>query len=385
VSSTLSPVVIRFGRLGDTVLLQPVLRKLRLRYGSPCRLLSLGPWSSKLYADQPDVLQVISFSKQSGSLWFNPQRLRAAWALRDLRESPFYICEPDVRAQTKVTPMLKLAGIPAEHCTFIESMPMRSDEHWVDWLLRFGDETPMAFRATHSAEKVDVFAAPTFLASMAERDDLKAWLRLQGLQRKPLVLLQPANKRTMRWNGVRASEDDPKSWPTEHWAALAQAINRYLPGAQIVLCGSSAEAAYLRCIKAASSHAAITVAAGDLPLGRLRALLEIAHSMISVDTGPAHLAAATGCPLVVLFGACSPLTWAPRSATGSAVSVLGGLPTIRRVDELNLAQVLAAWRSVSENGARQDRIPQDIAESTTDARENSIRSTHSQIYDGGLS
>ncbi|MEW5297215.1 MAG: hypothetical protein WDW36_000439 [Sanguina aurantia] len=39
-----------------------------------------------------------------------------------------------------------------------------------------------------------------------------------------------------------------------------------------------------------------------LPLGRLKALLEIAHSMISVDTGPAHLAAAMGCPLVVLFG-----------------------------------------------------------------------------------
>ena len=80
-----------------------------------------------------------------------------------------------------------------------------------------------------------------------------------------------------------------------------------------------------------------------LPLGFLKALLETAHSMISVDTGPAHLAAALGCPLVVLFGGRSPRMWAPRSGRRSAVSVIGGLPGVERVDEIEVEQVAQAW------------------------------------------
>ena len=43
------------------------------------------------------------------------------------------------------------------------------------------------------------------------------------------------------------------------------------------------------------------IGGGELPLPRLLALQERAHSMISVNTGPAHSAAAMGCPLVVMF------------------------------------------------------------------------------------
>src|SRR5579872_7339579 len=110
------PVVIRFGRLGDTILLQPLLHKLRQRYGGACRLVSLGECSRVLYEGNEDVEEVRHVHSKSGALWLNPQRLRTAFSLRGLRQSPFYICEPDVRTRTKVRPMLALAGIPAEHC-----------------------------------------------------------------------------------------------------------------------------------------------------------------------------------------------------------------------------------------------------------------------------
>ncbi|WP_266156526.1 glycosyltransferase family 9 protein [Dyella silvatica] len=337
-------MVIRFGRLGDTVLLQPLLHKLHLRYGRPCRLLALGGWPPALYAGQRDVSRVITFRTQHRPLWMSPLRLRAALALRRMREAPFYICEPDLRTRTKVRPMLALAGIPAEHCVFIEDMPSQQDEHWADWLVRFGEATPAAFRETHGKKVASVRAAPQLLASAAERSDCDAWLYARGLNDRPLVLLQPANKRTMRWNGVRHADDDDKSWPTSRWAALARSIIDHLPGVRVMLCGAPAEARYLDSIQQAAAHAAVSVAASDLPLGRLRALLEVAHSMVSVDTGPAHLAAAMGCPLVVLFGSRLPSQWAPRGSNDNAVKVLGGLPAIRRVDEIETAQVMAAWR-----------------------------------------
>lgn len=347
-SASTGPVVIRLGRLGDTILLQPLLHKLHMRYGRACQLLALGDWSPALYSAQPEVAGCIPLRSQYGPMWMRPQRWRAALALRRLRGSPFYICEPEFRTRTKVRPMLALAGVPAEQCTFIENIPSIENEHWVDWLLRFGDTTPAAFRANGESMAPPVHAAPQLHTNAAERADRDAWLHTQGMSGRPLVLLQPANKRTMRWNGVRAAEDDDKSWPAERWAAVARAISHHHPQAQVLFCGSPAEAGYLGTLLAVTDEASPRIDVAALPLGRLKALLEIAHSMVSVDTGPAHLAAAMGCPLVVLMGNRSPQLWTPRSGSGSEVMVLGGLPATRRVDEIETAQVLSAWRALRE-------------------------------------
>jgi len=339
-----SPVVIRFGRLGDTVLLAPLLRKLHLRYGAPCRLVTLGACARTLYQDSEDVAEVHWFASQHGWLWTNPRRLSVALALRRMSAAPFYICEPDVRTRTKVRPMLALAGIAPEHCVFIEDIPLREGEHWIDWLLRFGDLAPAAFAATPALDPSRHTSAPSLAATPAERAEAQAWLDAHGFgAAQPLVLMQPANKRTMRWNGVRDAADDDKSWPAGHWAALAQAILQWQPEAQILLCGCAAEVSYLEAIRAEAGLPRLLVPAGGLPLGLLRGLMELAHSMVSVDTGPAHLAAATGCPLVVLFGHRWPSMWMPRSASGSAVTVLGGLPHITRVDLIGVEDVAQAW------------------------------------------
>ena len=51
---------------------------------------------------------------------------------------------------------------------------------------------------------------------------------------------------------------------------------------------------------------AVINVANELPMPRLLALLERAAALVSVDTGPAHAAAALGLPQVVLFGAADP-------------------------------------------------------------------------------
>jgi len=73
--------------------------------------------------------------------------------------------------------------------------------------------------------------------------------------------------------------------------------------------------------------------------------------MISVDTGPAHAAAALSLPLAVLFGAQSPKYYLPRSPSGSAVVGVGGPPFSTRVDQLSVEAVFEAWRSLGAAGA----------------------------------
>ena len=87
--------------------------------------------------------------------------------------------------------------------------------------------------------------------------------------------------------------------------------------------------------------------AGDLPLRRLLALLSTAHSCISVDTGPAHAAAALNCPLTVLFGQANPARFRPRSAA-SPVRVLQGFAGDSDSGQADISliepqQVIDAW------------------------------------------
>ena len=89
------------------------------------------------------------------------------------------------------------------------------------------------------------------------------------------------------------------------------------------------------------------MAARQPSLSRLAALAARAHSMISVDTGPAHVAGAMDCPLVVLYGQAGWGRWQPRAPT-STVTVLGPqVPTPgARLLDFSPDQVVQAWRQL---------------------------------------
>ena len=91
-------------------------------------------------------------------------------------------------------------------------------------------------------------------------------------------------------------------------------LRRELPQHAIVMLGTGPEFALNREIAALAGVPRLCNAADDLPIARLVALLERACALITVDSGPAHAAAAVGCPQVVLFGRASPSLYRPRGA-----------------------------------------------------------------------
>ena len=88
-----------------------------------------------------------------------------------------------------------------------------------------------------------------------------------------------------------------------------------------------------------------------VPFPGLFALCARAHSMISIDTGTAHAAAALGTPLVVLFGSTPPPQVTPRSPCGSPVIGVGGVPLLPRVDQLSVETVFEAWSGLLSRSA----------------------------------
>ena len=345
-SNPFHPLVIRFGRVGDTLLLQPLLRRLHARYGQPCTLLATGSYAIDLYRGQPDVAEVIALKSRHRPLPFSPEQWRTVFALRRMRHVPVYVCEPQPRPLQRIRWLLKMAGIPDEHRVFLNDVPLATGGHWIEHLLALADSTPPAFRDRYARVARSTSTVPEFVVSEQDSAECARWLAARGLAGHPLILMQPANKRTMRWNGVRKASDDDKSWPMENWARVAAALRAQLPQVRILLCGSPVEHGYLENIRATMAQPGVEVVAKELPLPRLKALLTVAHSMISVDTGPAHLAAAMGCPLVVMFGSGSLGHWRPRSSDPEIVHVLGGPPTSTRVDAIAPEQVIEAWRSL---------------------------------------
>jgi heptosyltransferase-2/heptosyltransferase-3 len=338
------PLVIRFGRVGDMILLQPLLRRLHARYGKPCELLGIGRHSTELYRDQPDVARVMSLLSHHRPFGLSPEQWRVVCALRRMRDVPVYVSEPQAGSLARIRLLLRLAGIPEDHCVFLNDIPLPEAAHWIEHLLTFADATPLAFRDRFEHVTSSSSHVPAFEITARDRADCDQWLAARGLSDHPLVLMQPANKRTMRWNGVRKASDDDKSWPIDNWAKVVAAVHMQLPDARVLLCGSPTEAKYLESIRTSMAQPNVEVIARELPLPRLRALLAVAHSMISVDTGPAHLAAAMGCPLIVMFGSVAPSHWLPRASTPEAVHALGGPPRSRRVDAIAPDEVIDAWR-----------------------------------------
>lgn len=345
----LQPIVFFFCRLGDMVMLTRLLNLLHRRYGRPCQVIGTGSWTSTVYDGHPDVAGVWSFHRH----W--PFPLDRAWgglrrALRASHPGPIYICERHYRQLPRIRRMLQLSGVDPRRCVFLTDYPITGPEHLVDRLVRLGTRTPQAIaEADYPVPPIDSIDGPRLHVLDAERAQQASWLRERGWADRPIILVQPGNHRSMgprrkRW---RRLNTDDKWWPLERWAQLLQRLHDHNEDALLVLRGSTEEVPMLQEIEAVTKlRDVVTVGHG---LRGLFAFCRAAQSMISVDTGPAHAAAALSLPLVVLYGAESPAYWLPRSPSGSPVIGVGGPPASTRADQVSVDQVFDAWLQLSQS------------------------------------
>jgi heptosyltransferase-2 len=103
-----------------------------------------------------------------------------------------------------------------------------------------------------------------------------------------------------------------KRWPEASFAALARRLVGG-DGVDVVLVGT-ADAAPLHARIAAAAGVPLRSAAGATDLPQLAALLARARLLVSNDTGPMHLAAAVGTPVLALFGSTDPAVCGPLGA-----------------------------------------------------------------------
>jgi len=171
-------------------------------------------------------------------------------------------------------------------------------------------------------------------------DETRAAAVLAGLPH-PRVVLHPG----ARWR--------TKLWQIDDWRALAAALAG--EGVGVLLTGGREDGSLSEAILAGLEPAPRALV-GRLSLKELAAVLARTDVMVTVDSGPMHMAAAMGTPVVALFGATDPRRTGPW---GDAVILRRDLacsPCLQRrcaiaeryrcMRELTVPDTLAAVRQV---------------------------------------
>ena len=291
-------LVIRVDRLGDVILSTPVVQALRQQYPHAFIAMMVRPACEDVVKGNPYLNEVILYEKEG--------RHRSIWGTirfsRTLRRHAFdtaVVLHPSNRS------------------------------HWIPWLagipIRIGYDRKTGWLLTHRL--------PHHKQEGSKHESIYTLELLQPLgitsppSPRPVVPIQPrANQRVemlLAERGVRPEERlvamhpsascISKRWMPERFAQVADRLI-VEQGVRICLVAGEADAMYAHQVAQAMRQEVVDFA-DELSVAELAALLRRCRLLISNDSGPVHVAAAVGTPVVDIFGrnqrGLSPMRWGP--------------------------------------------------------------------------
>jgi heptosyltransferase-2/heptosyltransferase-3 len=331
----------RCGAFGDMVLLTVLLEQLHARLRRPVDVIASGPWSEPLLAGHRAVGRLYLLRSRRTPYWLSRSQRALVAALRARGAGPTWFCD---RGEGRG--LLARAGIPDDYICDSTAYPFVPGENFADRYLRLGGYTPPAFAGLLPPALPGVARAAHVEVPASARRELDAWLVARGLAGRPFMVIHPGSRHLAR-RRLRRRSGASKYWPEPRWAEVVRAVHRLRPAEAIVFSGTRAERSLAADVVGLAAVPDVVNAAGDLPIGRLLALLERARSLIAVDTGPAHAAAALGCPTVALFGHVDPWLYRPGGATTPAATLTGVVDGEPNILGIEAGRVIEAWRALT--------------------------------------
>ncbi len=198
-----------------------------------------------------------------------------------------------------------LAGIPLRlaHCRenpyqlLTDRLPELEPERLIRHEVRRQLDLVAAVGARPSSERLSLRVPETAAARVS------TLLTALGLGEGPAAFgARPAGA---RWIALHPGASAPsRRYPPELWSRAASALSRRL-GCRIVFTGSAAEGGLIEEIRHGMDGPSVSLA-GSLDLGELAALLAAAPLLVAGNTGPVHIAAAVGTPVVDVYALTNP-------------------------------------------------------------------------------
>jgi len=277
--------------LGDAVMTTPAVSALRGAHPGVRIVLLAKPVVAELFRHHPDVDEVMVYERP-GRHDNLAGRVRMARELRRRRFDAALLLQNAFDAAL----LAFLAGIPerAGYATdgrwMLLTHPVRVTpdilrEHEVDYYLRLLERLGIPRPAS---PELRVTVTDQERAAMASR------LEGMGVERgRPIVAINPG-----------ATYGSAKRWYPDRFAAVADELSGEWDAAVVVL-GSAAEAPLAGEIEDAMRTPPVNLA-GKTTVREMMALLALSSFLVTNDSGPMHIGAALGVPLVAIFG---PTDW----------------------------------------------------------------------------
>ncbi len=336
-AAAVRPLVMRCGAFGDIVLLTVLLQQLHRRFGKPVDVIASGPWTEPLLESETAVGELFILRSRRTPYWLSVQQQQLIAWLRKRGSGPTWFCD---RGEGRG--LLARAGIPDDYICDTNARAWMPEETFADRYLRFGGLTPDAFDGLLPPAKPGIPAAAHLNIAPAAFGELETWLAQRRLTGRQYVIVHPGSRHIAR-RTLRPRSGTTKYWPEEHWAKVVAAVREACPNHAILFTGTRSEGRFNAAIIQQAGVPDVHNVADNLSVRTLLPLLQRAHSMISVDTGPAHAAAALGCPTVALFGTASPILYRPGGTTTPAVALTGMVDGQQNILGITPDTVIERW------------------------------------------
>jgi hypothetical protein len=335
-----APLVMRCGAFGDIVLLTVLLQQLHARFGKPVDVISSGVWTRPLLEGQISVGRLFILRSRRTPYWFSKHQHQLVSWLRERGAGPTWFCDLGPGRD-----LLARAGIPRDYVCDSTEFPWSPGESFADRYLRLGSCTPSAFEGLLPLARPGVPRAARLAIAPGAHRELDYWLSSRGLAGRPYVVIHPGSRHiARRW--IRPRAGTSKYWPEERWAMVVRAVRETRPDHAILFTGTPHEARLNADVMHLAGVSDLHNVAGLLSIRTLLPLLERAQSLISVDTGPAHAAAALGRPTVALFGTADPDLYRPGGATTPTIALTGSVDGRQNILGVTAESVIGAWRDL---------------------------------------
>lgn len=317
-------LLVRLRLIGDVVLTTPVIRALRRAFPDAALAYLVEPPAAPIVSANPHLDEVIVAPRPAG-----PSRLTADLRLGgDLRRRRFDLVVdlhggPRASWLTLATGARQRIGyaVPGRWWMYTRRVardPLAHDRHSVDnqWTLVRHLHPSLDRSPDRHHDPVEMVEEPRAAARLADR------LGRAGLGRGTSLIVVHVGA------GNRF-----RQWPPGRFAELATRLVENAPDRRIILT-TGPDQADLAARVAAEARDGFGVDGApiavwsDLTLAELRSLIGRCALYIGGDSGPLHVAATTGVPIVALYGPTLPRVWAPWRDPGLVAELVeyGALP-----------------------------------------------------------
>lgn len=295
-------IVVAPSWVGDAVLSQPMLTRLRERHPGLVLHVLAPTWTKPVYERMPQVDATFEQSFVHGEL-----ALAGRYALGRKLASERYDQAIVLPGSFKSALVSLFAGIPLRTGFIGEGR----------WAV-LNDARRLNARAVPlMAERYMLLAEPP--GSRAPRPLVSPHLRVDDAQRTATLgklALEPRGRVAILCPGAEFGPS--KRWPPQYFADIAARLSRH--GYETWLVGSSKDAAAAHQIARLAGTACINLC-GKTTLAEAIDLLSCASLVVANDSGLMHVAAALDRPLVAIYGSSSPAFTPPMSATARIAKI----------------------------------------------------------------